>query len=1106
MSLPSSGVHPRLPRSIGRFEVRALLGSGAFGVVYRCFDPQLQREVALKVPHPAILADPRLRERFLREARTAAGLRHPHIVPVFDAGEIDGQPYLAAAFIAGRTLTDLVREKRLDLPTAVRIVRDLAAALTHAHSQGVIHRDVKPDNILVDLDKTAYLMDFGLAFRQEAADKLTHDGDVLGTPAYMAPEQARGRTTEPLPAGDQYSLGVILYELLTGRTPFSGNAATLLAQVLTEPPPRPHALNSRIPLDVETICLKCLAKQPQDRYADCRDLADDLRRWSDGEPIQARRLSLGERLVRWCQREPWIAGGVLSAGLALVLAAVVPLTLAARLATMIGEEDRARADASAQAVQAKEQAEEAERQGTRAEEAARLARAASAAAEKATAEAQRQTEELDKATVKARQAKALADESKAKVDRYSYVAHINLLAQNVADGERTNAADILDRARNAAGGEEQRCGFEWWYVRTRLSSAVVKGTLPELPSEVPAVEGETYRTFRFQPILGRLDLILLGGKLPAGPHQRRVIRNLAPAGDEAMARQRLADHGRHAVQVTGATTAVWHLPSGSILPLAGFTHSVGPVAFLPRPSPGSLLATTHGSEEVRLWAENESPLKGTILPMKDVKALTFSPDGKLLVTASGTDEVRWWDVADRRDTGRRTTPAGKRIQGLHFAPDGKTLAISSTRGIELFAADSGNAIGGVLPPGILRFSRDGKYLAIAGPDRPAWFRRYQVGVENPVRLPLPDSVSAVRDFDLTPNGEFVAIATEKPGAVSVVNIRTGQPRVLLTGFGDRAPLPAFSEDGGKLVISDDNAVVSIHKADTWEKPTVMEDLPKAVPALAVVGKTPQVAIPDDKGVALWDLATGDPGTNLPEPRSPVVMVAGVADRLVTALQDGTVKVRTGASFAAERSLDGPGGEVSALTVSADGTRAAAGRADGSLQRWDTTTGKQTFNLPGKSEADAVTALAFGPDGKQLFVGDKKGVVRRLDADNGKELARFTASAGGVSGLALSPDGKRLVSVGADKVVRLWNLDDGKEAAALKGHSAAIRAVAFAPDGRTIASGGDDNVIRLWEPVTAQGLAVLKGHTGAVTALVFTPDGKTLLSSGADRTLRWWTGR
>jgi serine/threonine-protein kinase len=270
MTAPSSP-----PSQIGRFQIRGELGRGGMGVVYHAHDPQLGRDVALKVPHPDLLNRPDLVARFDREVKAAARLQHPHIVPVYEAGQDGPYHFLVSAFIRGESLEKACQRGPLPPKLAARVVRELALALDYAHRGGVVHRDVKCSNALLDEKKRAYLMDFGLAFVQDAS-RLTREGACMGTYAYMAPEQFDGRAEA---ASDQYSLGVVLYEVLTGRRPFEGPPLALLHQIQTQEPAPPSSLRPGLDPRLDAICRRAMARQPGQRFANCHELADELGRW-----------------------------------------------------------------------------------------------------------------------------------------------------------------------------------------------------------------------------------------------------------------------------------------------------------------------------------------------------------------------------------------------------------------------------------------------------------------------------------------------------------------------------------------------------------------------------------------------------------------------------------------------------------------------------------------------------------------------------------------------------------------------------------------------------------------------------------------------------------
>ncbi len=295
------------PKQFGRFEIRRELGRGAYGVVFLAFDPRLRRQVALKLPRPEVMVTAEMRKRFEREARAAAVLDHPNVVPVFDAGEEGSISFIASAYCPGMTLSEWLKKREEPVPPrlAARIAATIAGAIAHAHVRGVLHRDLKPGNVMLEplpdggphwpgrdgMNFIPKVADFGLARMNTVgteATAATQSGEILGTPSYMSPEQADGRTGAIGPATDVYGLGGILYALLTGRPPFQSHSPLDTMLLLrTQEPIAPSRLRPRLPRDLETVCLKCLDKRPQKRYGSALALEEDLERYLAGKPIAA---------------------------------------------------------------------------------------------------------------------------------------------------------------------------------------------------------------------------------------------------------------------------------------------------------------------------------------------------------------------------------------------------------------------------------------------------------------------------------------------------------------------------------------------------------------------------------------------------------------------------------------------------------------------------------------------------------------------------------------------------------------------------------------------------------------------------------------------------
>jgi len=1065
-SPPVAAAGAGAPSHIGRFQIRQRLGEGAFGVVYRAHDPQLDREIALKVAKPDQLSSAKRVERFLREAKAAAQLRHPHIVPLHEAGRDGDHYYIAAAFISGQTLEQAIEAQRFDFQRTAQVIRQLAEALAYAHAQGIVHRDVKPANVMLDDKGQPLLMDFGLAARQEGAEKLTQEGAILGTPLYMAPEQARGQSGDPLPASDQYSLGVMLYEMLCGQTPFSGPPEIVIFNHLNVEPMSPRQTNQQVPRDLETICLKAMAKQPGERYADCQALADDLRRWLEREPILARRLGLGERAVRWVRKEPKLAGAV-----ALVIATVLTALL------MIADSrDEAVKSAEREKKEKKEKAD------------ALIAK--------------------ERALEKEKEAKGKEKDAREKADLRLAMSYLD---QGVADGDAgrqflgvfrlSEAYSLLPpehslraSARLMLADRYQRTGMviphDAATARVALSpdgQSILAGSEDGVARLWDVKSGKPVAEFRGQK--GRI------GAVAFSPGSKRVL-----IGNEQQSAQ------------------LWDVGTGK--PLGQRLHPQGNVVVAVFGQDGKTLVTGGYDKTARLWnAATGEPLNEPLVHNGLVTVAALSPDGKTLWTGCelnpqkfgerGYSELRLWDVA----TGKPLTEPLRQeswIRHLSFTPDQRSILVDSQPVARLLDATTGRpretpAGFGASSVSIAAMSPDGRTVATVGPDRAVRLWDAATGQARGESLPHENQIRCVV---FSPDGRLLLSAGDDKTA-RLWDVVTGQS--VANPFRHEAVVgaAAFSADGTSVLTACSDQTVW-----RWDVTTGMvlgDAVPRLVPTLALAfssnGNT-LVAGGYAGNAHLWDLTTGKP---LGEPlrhKGPVRAAAFSPSgrTVITSCQLPSTGEAWLWDTSSGKAIAGPlrhRGWIHWVAFSPDGTTCLTGAID-RVQIWDAATGKPRASLQHPKELSAdILAFAMSANGKLVLTGGFDGTARLWDAASGKAVGKPLAHDSHVLAVAFSPDGQTVVTGGQDRKARVWEVATGTLRLESL-HQGGVNVAAFSPDGSLIATAGGDKAVHLWSATTGKPATQPLQHTDSLKSLAFSADGRVLLTWVENtRTARLW---
>ncbi len=1025
-------------RYIGEYEVLSEIARGGMGIVFKARQQNLNRVIALKMILAGRLADAAEVERFQREARAAGRLKHPNIVPVHEIGEHEGRHYFTMDYIDGRSLSDMIRESALAPRRAAKIVCVVAEAVHFAHQKGTLHRDLKPANILLGEDDTPHITDFGLAKVLDAIDddsrsELTATGQILGTPSYMSPEQAEAKPSLVGLASDIYSLGAILYACLTGRAPFVADSPVdTLLQVLRNDPVSPRILNPMVPRDLETICLKCLSKEPHKRYGTAQQLADDLKRYLNDQPVLARPIGRIAKTSRWARRNPWIAS--------LATISVLLLVSGTAISSYFAIEAHNRADAE---TVARTEAEQARMDAEHARD--------------ATAEAQTQTEA---ALTDEEAARRLAEHATKQAQWQTYVARLQPIRQAWLEQQYGHLDRLLTQASPQANEPDFR-GWEWDFF-----AAVVQMISPRV-GEKQKFDGRfvydrpSDRIFAWSG--GELTIWDLKSKaavdtLRANPRQETL--SVSPAGN------------RIAVGNWFGTAFIFDLEKT--------THRETPIKVfkaLQFPDPvnehyvagtrwaeaGSTLAVAIRGGEVSTWDTDDWSLERVLQKSEydnTMGDLDWHPKSGLATGHRGHFNIwdiesgerllthKWRDKADERD---------RIVQSVRWSPEGDKLALAND-GLRIWDNES-KTLGDLIPvgsaPAVVWL--DEHRVACGGDDQAIILCNADSGtIERKLRVHSGAVHSlAVRD-------EHTILSGAANDGIRMTRTDIANPGVASVQAHDGAAMEVeWSPDGTQLLTCGKDG-----KAIVWDSQTLKQTMtlvPDDANDLPIVWDADwnttgdQIATIDDVGtLRLWDVQTGSVQRQrkldrLQEPRlewrpSQRYIVIGNADPQL--VDDSTLAPVWKAG-------ESPVNWRIEMQISPDGLRAVGTSTYGNVLiiSLDPPAITHRFEMgdPG------VGAATWSPDGKRFIVAGAD--LSIYDADSCTRVARLEGHRGPVGGVGYQPNGTRIASAGRDGFVHVWDAASGDLLVRIPIlDQTPLIAIAWSPDGRRIATVNENGVL------------------------------------------------
>ena len=1020
-SKPGATASLMTPPRFVNYDILGVLGQGGMSVVYRARQRNLDRLVALKV-----LAKPeedtKELDRFRAEARALAALQHRHIVPVFEVGEQDGQPYFTLELIEGGSLAQRLRGQPQDPTAAARLVETLAGAIHYAHEQGIVHRDLKPANILLQKDEgggmkyekstnfdpiSSFILhpssfqpkiaDFGLAKYLHQSSGRTQSGTILGTPSYMAPEQAQGKTMAVGPAADIYALGAILYELLTGRPPFQG--ATPLAtlnDLIHEEPVAPSWLVPGVPHDLATICLKCLEKDPARRYASARELADDLQRFLAHQPIQARPSSVLYRWGKFARRNRGVVGGILGIVAALVVGTVVAVVLA------FGER-QARDRADRNAAHALHEASR-----------ARMAAAVFALAAFEYAEAE---QDLDAVPNNLRDWEWRHLHSRL-MDARPTITHLTPAYRTFEVGLPTGRCLVARHVTNP-----RRLGL----IDTRTGNLI-----RELPTGRLVGVGETHNGVILMIAPPDAPLVLVNDE--GALEQTQIVMGDNP--------------GPAAMTANGETVAVVGTPEAQ----AG---------------------------SVALRERRTGALRRTLAAVGPLTHLVFSPDGALLAGVGVNLTVTVWDTSTGEAVGV-CRGHEQIIHGVAFHPKEKLLLSWSDDGtVRQWRLPHGEPAGSLLRHkrhvSVVACSTLGTWIASGGPDGAVRLWRTENGAEMRV---LPVHAGRL-DWLVVEPGDAALVTGSEDGTLRRWPLWMLADPCILRGHTSFVYPVAFSPDGRWIASGGWDNVIRLWDAASGEPTRVLHGPTGFVVSLAVSPDGTRLAARSMDGrLRIWDPASGtlvhdleDGGledfrpANVPDYRSAYYLPQNVAfspdGTIVACGYRDQVRCWDLATGREQVRLTVPlQGSIRHVVFSPDGRQLAVAATEPALCLIDRATGaiQRTFAGP----TGLLYAVSFSPDGRRLAAAGDDHIIRIWDATTGELERELRGHTDQVFTVVFHPDGHRIASGGRDQFIRIWDPASGDEMAHLQGHSDYVFSLAFSPDGSTLVSGSGDTTVRIWD--------------------------------------------